>query len=111
MASAVRLTEALDVIGSSLTQENIQAFQNLANTAPTAETVAAIQKILDPYCIAMVNISPEACVKVHTGLASATLIQNGWTSFLVKIHNEANTNAKLAWKSANADPDLHQSPV
>ncbi|MFP6583981.1 MAG: CehA/McbA family metallohydrolase [Candidatus Hydrogenedentota bacterium] len=111
MASATRLVEALDYLGSSLSDADKKQIGNLADERPSKETVAEIQAILDPYCIAMVHISAEARVKVLNGPASknATLTQSGWKSFLVKVHNEAATNAALEWESPNAEPVVHAS--
>src|SRR5215218_396789 len=36
-------------------------------------------------------------------------MQNGWTSFLVKVHNEAGVTAQLKAESPNAAPALHIS--
>ncbi|NND34442.1 MAG: CehA/McbA family metallohydrolase [Saprospiraceae bacterium] len=43
------------------------------------------------------------------GPAQARLIQEGWTSFLVKVHNEAQITAELVPESLNAKPVLHKS--
>jgi len=109
IASTVRLMEALDVIGSQLPDSEKTKIRALMDAAPDSTTVETVQKILDPYCIAMVHISPEARVKVLGGPADAVLIQSGWKSFLVKVHNEAGTNAELKWESPNADPVVHRS--
>lgn len=111
MASATRLVEALDYLGSSLSDKDKKQIGSLADETPSDKTVAELQAILDPYCIAMVHISAEARVKVLNGPASrnATLTQGGWKSFLVKVHNEATTNAALEWESPNAAPVLHGS--
>jgi hypothetical protein len=55
----------------------------------------------------MVDINPEARVKVSRGQAKAVLTQGGWSSFLVKVHNQAGVTARLEATSANALPDLH----
>ena len=73
------------------------------------ETSKNIQDILDPYCLAMVSINPESRVKVDRGPAKAKLIQGGWTSFLIKVHNEAGITPQLKVQSANAYPLLHVS--
>ncbi|MBN4046741.1 CehA/McbA family metallohydrolase [bacterium AH-315-P07] len=109
IASAIRLSEALDVIGSSLAVADAQTLKNLADKKPDAALTKTVQQILDRYCLAMVNISAEARVKVIPGPATPILIQGGWRSFLIKVHNQANTNAELAWESPNADPALHRS--
>ena len=41
------------------------------------------------------HINPEMRVKVTTGLASPTLVQNEWRTFLVRIENESGTTAPL----------------
>ena len=47
-------------------------------------------------------------MKVMRGRVAARL-QQGWKSFLIKVHNEAGTRAPLQWESPNAAPALHQS--
>jgi hypothetical protein len=47
--------------------------------------------------------------KVARGPAKAKLMQGGWTSFLVKVKNEAGVTAQLEAESENARPDLHIS--
>ncbi len=109
LAQAIRLKEALSFLGSSLSKEDEKRLQQLQQHAYTPQTVAAIQHILDPYCLAMVEINPEARVKVTRGAAGARLMQNGWTSFLVKVHNQAGVTAPLKAESPNAAPELHVS--
>lgn len=65
--------------------------------------------MLDPYCLAMVDINPEARVKVLRGPATAKLVEAGWTSFLIKVHNDAGVTAQLEVQSVNAAPALHRS--
>lgn len=81
----------------------------MRDAAPSDDTVAAVQAILDPYCIAMVHINPEMRVKVLSGPAEPVLMQHGWKSYLVKVHNEAGTRAELLPASPNAEPLLHRS--
>ncbi len=109
LAQAIRLKEALSFLGSSLSKEDEKRLQQLHERLLTAETVLAIQHILDPYCLAQVEINPEARVKVTRGATSARLMQNGWTSFLVKVHNQAGVTAQLKAESPNAAPALHIS--
>jgi hypothetical protein len=109
LAQAIRLKEALTFLGSSLSKEDEKRLQQLQEKAFTPETVRAIQEILDPYCLAMVEINPEARVKVTRGQATAKLMQNGWTSFLVKVNNQAGVTAQLKAESPNAAPVLHMS--
>ena len=109
LSQAIRLKEALSFLGSSLSKEDEKRLAQLQNKPLTSQTVESIQDILDPYCLAMVNINPEARVKLARGPARARLMQNGWTSFLIKVHNEAGVTAQLKAESANAAPALHIS--
>ncbi|GAB2575259.1 CehA/McbA family metallohydrolase [Spirosoma areae] len=102
LAQAIRLQEALSFLGSSLSEADIKRLKGLQQKTPNTETVTQIQSILDPYCLAMVTINPEARVKVVRGPAPANLMQSGWTSFLVKVQNEANVTAELQVESPNA---------
>ena len=102
LAQALRLQEALSFLGSSLAEADTKRLKELQQKTLTAETITQIQAILDPYCLAMVTINPEARVKVLRGPAPARLMQGGWRSFLVKVQNEAGVTAELQVESPNA---------
>lgn len=107
LAQALRLKEALSFLGSSLSAEDAQRLTALQNQPLTSGVSDRIQQILDPYCLAMVNINPEARVKVQRGPAKANLIEGGWVSFLVKVTNEAGITAQLQAESPNAAAPLY----
>jgi hypothetical protein len=109
LAQAMRLNDALSFLGSALSKEDAKRLKALQDKPLTPETSTLIQNILDPYCLAMVDINPEERVKVARGPAIAKLIQDGWTSFLIKVHNEAGVTAQLQVQSENAMPDLYIS--
>lgn len=109
IAQALRVDEALTFLGSGLAEADHAKLAGLKDAAHTEDLVAEIQAILDPYCLAFVHINPEARVKVHAGPAKPVLMQHGWKSYLVKVHNEAGSTAPLEWESANAAPALHGS--
>jgi hypothetical protein len=68
------------------------------------QSIEGIQEVLDKYCLVGININPESRVKVAEGPAEKELIQNGWRTFLVKVHNEAGVTAPLVAESPNAAP-------
>jgi hypothetical protein len=107
MAQAMRLQEALTFSGSALAAEDSKKLKALADKPLSKETVIAIQEIFDPYCLNFIHINPEGRVKVLRGPAKATLIQGGWTSYLVKINNEAGITAKIEAVSPNAAKPYH----
>jgi hypothetical protein len=109
LAQAIRLNDALSYLGSSLAKEDARILIGLQDKAFTEETSKRIQAVLDPYCLALVDINSESRVKVMKGPALAKLSQDGWTSFLVKVHNQAGVTAKLEVESLNAQPVLFMS--
>ncbi|HTF18369.1 MAG TPA: CehA/McbA family metallohydrolase [Chryseolinea sp.] len=102
LAQALRLKDALSFLGSGLNKDDEVKLAELQHQTPSEQVTKAIQAILDPYCLAIVNINPESRVKLDRGSAPARLMQNGWTSFLVKVVNDAGATAQLNPESPNA---------
>jgi hypothetical protein len=102
-SQAERVATALEMLGDPLPAADRAALRS-------ATSVARIQEILDKHCLAGVHINPEARVKVQQGQARAELQQQGWRTFLVKVHNEAGITAVLAVDSPNAG-QLANSPA
>jgi len=109
LAQAMRLNDALNFLGSPLLKEDQSKLKQLRDKPLGDETSEMIQHILDRYCLAIIDINPESRVKVLRGPAMAVLMQNGWTSFLVKVHNEAGITAQLKAESPNSEPALHKA--
>lgn len=109
LAHAVRVSEALSFIGNALPNDVQGEIQSLQSKAHNEKTVLKVQELLDPFCLAMVNINPESRVKLAAGPATPIMIQDGWTTYLVKVHNEARITAVLNPESPNALPLLHGS--
>ena len=105
LASATqRLIEALDYLGSPLSKDDLTAIKKALVSEGQKQAIVDIQNILDAYCLAGVNINPESRVKVKEGPGNKELMQQGWRTFLVKVHNEAGVTAPLAAESKNAAP-------
>ena len=96
-AQVLRVAQALQLVGEPLPEDVVQALQS-------AKTPADIQNILDTKCLIGVTINPEGRVKVERGPAPALLAEQGWRSFLVKVHNQAGITAALSVSSVNAGP-------
>jgi hypothetical protein len=107
LAQAIRLQEALSFLGSSLSAEDEHRLVALQQLPISQEITLRVQQILDPYCLAMIDINPESRVKVTRGPAAARLIQGGWVSFLVRINNDAGVTAPLEVESPNAATPLY----
>ena len=99
-----RLIEALEYLGSPLSEDDLSAIQRVLVSDDHKQAIVDVQKILDAYCLVGVNINPESRVKVKEGPVDKELMQQGWRTFLVKVHNEAGVTAPLAAESANAAP-------
>ncbi len=106
-AQTRRVIDALEFLGQPLSQPDRQAVGAAMEQADDAS--AALQKLLDGHCLALVHINPESRVKVAQGPARPVLVENGWTVFLVKVHNEAGVTAPLRVSSPNAAPIYRRS--
>ena len=102
LAHAASLEEGLAFLGSELPAADRVRLAEIRAASHGPERVREIQELLDPYCLAMVHINPEARVKATRGPAAAELHQSGWRTFLVKVHNEAGVTAPLELFSENA---------
>lgn len=109
VAQAIRVGEALSFLGSALPAEALEELEELKNLPYTQESVKKVQNILDPFCLAEIEINPESRVKVLHGHAEPILMQDGWTTFLLKVYNQANITAVLEAESPNSLPVLHGS--
>ena len=108
VAQVRRVVEALDLLGEPLSAEVKEQLDKAIANPNEAAAVRAIQDVLDPLCLVGVNINPESRVKADQGFTSPGLIQNGWSVFLVKVHNEAGVTAPLRVMSPNAAPVYRQ---
>ena len=108
-AQSKRIVQALEFLGQPLTQQQKVAFDRAINESNGPKKVAGIQSVLDQLCLAGVNINPESRVKVARGPAAANLDEQGWSVFLLKVHNEAGVTSTLRVTSPNAGPIYKRS--
>ncbi len=105
LASQVqRVAEALVFSGAPLGDADRKALDAACKETNAVKGVREIQRILDPHVLAFVNINPESRVKIAPGPAKTELQEQGWRTFLVKVHNEAGVTAALKAESPNAAP-------
>jgi hypothetical protein len=108
-AHAVRVNDALKLVGEPLSPADEKALLQAAGGKGGPAAVAEIQRILDKYCLLLVNINPESRVKLERGPAQPELVEQGWRTFLIKVTNEAGVTARFNVRSPNALP-LPNSP-
>lgn len=101
-AQAQRVAEALESLGAPLSASERQGLDAAMSKTDAEEAGAEIQRILDPHCLASIDINPEMRVKVAAGPAPKELVELGWRTFLVKVHNQAGATAELRVVSRNA---------
>ncbi len=120
-AQVKRVVQALDeVLGAPLPAEVKTQLGAAYEMDDGAQASRAIQAALDPLCLAFVHINPESRVKVEAGSAERELVQHGWRTFLVKVHNEGGVTAPMRVLSPNAPvpsgssnhpaPDVPENP-
>ena len=98
--NVLRVLQSLETLGQPLPAK----LSNDLQAAAKAEDAEIIQKLLGPATLAEVHINPESRVKVQRGLAKADIQQSGFTAFLVRIQNEADTTNRLRVRSPQAGP-------
>jgi hypothetical protein len=109
-AQVNRLIEALDYVGAPLSAKERAALEEAISPGQTDFDPVAVrvQQILDPHCLVLVDINPEMRVKVTQGAAKPELVEDGWRTFLIKVHNEAGATGDLRVVSPNAQ-SVHNS--
>ena len=60
------------------------------------KAVAGIQKVLDPHCLVGVELKSDKEITAAAGPAKKQLVEQGWTQFLVKVHNPAGLDGRVA---------------
>lgn len=88
VAATKRLVSAMESAGSPFGSKTIAELEKAYRAEPD-ECCAAIQKVLDPLCIAGVDINAESRVKCREGACKKELLEKGWRAFLVKVHNQS----------------------
>jgi hypothetical protein len=101
-AQVKRVAEALELLGEPLRPEEKTRLSAAIDSTGGEEPIKVIQQVLDKRCLIGVEINPESRVKAMQGSAAARLVQNGWSVFLVKVHNEAGVTARLEATSPNS---------
>ncbi|MCA9266046.1 MAG: hypothetical protein KDA60_19435, partial [Planctomycetales bacterium] len=103
-AQVKRVVAALDFLGEALTPDEQTAMDVAMNEEDELLAVQKLQELLDRRVLISVNINPESRVKVARGEAPALLNQQGWSVFLIKVHNEGGVTARLSASSPNSAP-------
>ena len=104
------VADALDYLGAPLSAGEKQSLDSAMAETNAELAGAKIQSVLDAHVIFAVHINPEMRVKVAAGDVKPELVEAGWRTFLVKVHNQSGTTAELRAQSPQADR-LFNSPA
>src|SRR3989454_1900838 len=95
-AQQVRQIEtALKYLGQPLSPAEQTEINAAIANPDEAAAVAGIERVLDHYTLAVVDINPESRVKVAPGPAKPELVEAGTGIFLVKGRNPAGGTSRL----------------
>ncbi len=109
IAGVRRLFDAMTYLGEPFSESNRAQLEAAANRTDVVDMVAEIEALLDPRCLLIVRISPEARVSVERGAALPRLVEQGWRAYLVKVRNEAGVTGALSVESPQARPVYRRS--
>ena len=99
-----RVEDALNFLGQPLPEMVHNQLNAAMALSDERQAVAQIERLLDPFVLAVVNINPESRVKVSLGNAKADLVEGGTRLFLVKVENQGRVTAPLVVESPNSGP-------
>ncbi len=105
-----RLAEALDSIGASLPPGTAASLKKLTELHDDAEITRKVQDLLDPQCIAALEIGVDGELVASPALNGMELEENGWRTALVKVINKAGATSRLRIDSPSARP-LPRAPA
>ncbi len=100
-----RLVETLDYLGTPISAADKKNIENIIDQNDDQKSITAIETVLDKYALFSIVINPESRVNVKASSTKPSLQQNGWTTFLIKIENQAGITAKLEVLSEQAKRD------
>ena len=86
-AQVKRVIDALEMLGQPLDRDEKARLDRRARFHRRRAGDHAIQNVLDAHCLIGIEINAESRVKSSQGPARPRLVQNGWSVFLVKVHN------------------------
>ena len=97
-----RLETALNYLGQPLLDRDQKAINDAIADSDEIAAVKGIERVLDKYVLASIEINPESRVKVEQGTAKPDLVEGGARLFLVKVLNQARVTAPLKVASPNS---------
>lgn len=107
LAQMHRLLEATEVLGTPFSEQDVEGIEALKDETDDEAVVKGVQAILDPKCIAVVEIQETGRPKVIAGEAKPVLLEQGWKTYLIKVINQPGRIGRLLIESPNSAPIPH----
>ena len=106
LQNALNIQQVMSHLGNPLSPEDSETLNQLKRRAGSADAGVefAIQRLLDPYCIAVVEIEHDGSLTVKSNAPVLELQQGGWKSYLVNVTNHSRYSGRLRVKSPNSEP-------
>src|SRR5207249_8329287 len=95
---------ALDYLGQPLSPADQSAINAAIANPDEAAALSQLERVLDKYALALVDINPESRVKVAPGPAKPELVEAGTRIFLAKVNNAAGVTSRLMGERPNSGP-------
>jgi hypothetical protein len=102
-----RLAEALQSIGAPLPAGALASLQKTAQGGDDASITRKVQDVLDPLCLAALEIGADGKLEATPALHGIELEENGWRTVLVKVINKAGVSSRLRVESPASRPMAH----
>ena len=103
-AACRRLEQALERVGSPLSEEATSAVAAALAAGDDATVTVGLQAALDPLCLVAVIVDGSGAPRVVATPGAAELVEQGWRRFLVKVVNTAEIPGRLLVESPQARP-------
>ena len=97
-----RIETALNYLGQPLLAADQKEINDAIAESDEIAAVKRLERVLDKYALATIEINPEGRVKVEQGAAKPELVESGARLFLVKVLNQAQIRSPLAVTSPNS---------
>lgn len=92
-AQGLRLLEGTEALGMPFSESEQNQLNHLLNSPENG--LVPLQQILDRYALLELQIEDQGNLKIQPGAAQPQLMEKGWTQFLIKIRNPAESSAVL----------------
>ncbi len=104
LAQVARLRQAMKTTGDPFPAEVETGLDRLTGETDAKTVTSAIQRVLDPLCLATVEIVEGKPPRVVANPGPHELVEQGWRKFLIKVVNRAGVTGRLRVESPNARP-------